>query len=69
MKGLKDFDEDHRERMKTLTLLERLKAPELEIDSAASYSSNKKPEQKSSFKHAHLSLVRAHIQNLIVSDG
>ena len=46
MKGLKDFDEDHRERMKSLTLLERLKAPDLEIDSVAPYSSNKKSEPK-----------------------
>jgi hypothetical protein len=40
VKGLKDFDEDHREKMKTLTLHERLKAPDLEIDSAAAYTSS-----------------------------
>jgi len=69
VKGLKDFDEDHRERMKSLTLLERLKAPELDIDSVAPYSSSKKSEPKSSFKPAQLSFVRSHIQNVLGTDG
>ena len=69
MKGLKDFDEDHREKMKTLTLLERLKAPEVDIDSVAPYSSNKKSEPKSSFKPPHLSFVRSQIQNVLGTDG
>ena len=69
MKGLKDFDEDHREKMKTLTLYERLKAPDPEIDSVAPFSSNKKSEPKSSFKHAPLSFVRENIQNVLGTDG
>ena len=69
MKGLKDFDEDHREKMKTLTLLERVKAPDLEIDSVAPYTSSIKSEPKSSFSRGHISFVRSHIQNVLVTDG
>ena len=69
MKGQKDFDEDHREKMKTLTLHERLKAPDIEIDSVAPYTSSKKSEPKSSFKPGHLSFVRAHIHNVLGTDG
>ena len=69
MKGLKDFDEDHREKMKSLTLLERIKAPDLEIDSVVPYTSSIKTEPKSSFRPGHFSFVRSNIQNVLVTDG